>query len=106
MTILRIEGDIIIKVDAIDIEQTRLEHPRFCNNFPTSIVAITAALLKDDVMAFSRAINKAKYVLHYKKDEKIEDDWVVTFRIVAMLPNEEERLPEDHMAGKIMMVKD
>ncbi len=91
MTIMHISGEITVRVDAVDIEQVRLEHPENTNNLPSFAKAMFTAFRLDHVLKFRRDLQRMGYNLQGDIAlHQPDDSWLVTFIILPVAEEEED----------------
>lgn len=81
MQIMSVSGEVVVRVDEVDVEQTRLHHPRSIEGFPPALQAMVAAFHTDEMQRFQRHMNLVTHTLEYVNADACDDGWLVKFKI-------------------------
>lgn len=97
MSIMSVEGTIVVAVDEVDIEQARIANPRLLTTFLMQNLLNKVAREKDDFKSFERNLFRTNHALEYVGYESSRDYHFVTFNIVKI----EDSIIERHFGSGV-----
>lgn len=81
MAILKANGELLVSVDAVELEQIGIQHPRMVEGFPIGLRAMCAAFMSEDVLAYQRELYKCGHTLEYVSSDAVGDEFLVKLKV-------------------------